>query len=93
MSRALIFGIVLAVGTLAYVLWPLVPRGRITRSGAASGRTRAVSDEEIEAAVRAYRETRAGGGPVCPICGPTQEPDAIFCSRCGRRLDVGAPSA
>jgi double zinc ribbon protein len=25
-------------------------------------------------------------GPACPACGPRPEPDAIFCSSCGRHL-------
>jgi hypothetical protein len=40
------------------------------------------SDDEVEAAVRAYR-SRQG---TCPACGPRPEPDAIFCSTCGRYL-------
>jgi hypothetical protein len=27
-----------------------------------------------------------GPGPACPSCGPRPEPDAIFCSSCGRQL-------
>ena len=50
------------------------------------------TDDEIEAAVLAYR----AGGCVCPTCGPRPEPDAVFCSNCGRYLrdrcaDCGAP--
>jgi hypothetical protein len=49
-------------------------------------------DDEIEAAVRAYRAEHV----PCPTCGPRPEPDAIFCSTCGRYLrdtcaDCGAP--
>jgi len=40
------------------------------------------TDDEIEAAVRAYRDGSAG----CPACGPRPEPDAAFCSNCGRYL-------
>jgi formate dehydrogenase maturation protein FdhE len=42
----------------------------------------AVSDADIEAAVRAYREQHA----MCPTCGPRPEVDAIYCSTCGRYL-------
>jgi hypothetical protein len=42
----------------------------------------APSDDEIEAAVRAYRESHA----ACPIHGPRPAPDAVFCSDCGRYL-------
>jgi hypothetical protein len=50
------------------------------------------SDEEIEAAVRAYRER----GTSCSTCGPRPEADAAYCSTCGRYLhdrcaDCGAP--
>ena len=39
-------------------------------------------EDEIEAAVRAYRESRA----TCPAHGPRPEPDAMYCSECGRYL-------
>jgi len=49
-----------------------------------------VTDDEVEAAVRAYRARRAvtSGALViaCPSCGPRPEPDAVFCSSCGRYL-------
>ncbi|MFI5228679.1 MAG: zinc ribbon domain-containing protein [Gemmatimonadales bacterium] len=49
-------------------------------------------DDEIEAAVRAYRAQHA----TCPTCGPRPESDAVYCSNCGRYLhdrcaDCGAP--
>jgi hypothetical protein len=49
-------------------------------------------EDEIEAAVRAYRAQHV----ACPTCGPRPEPDAVFCSNCGRYLrdrcaDCGAP--
>jgi Double zinc ribbon len=28
----------------------------------------------------------SGAGPLCRTCGPRPEPDAVFCSTCGRRL-------
>jgi hypothetical protein len=40
------------------------------------------ADDEIEAAIRAYRT----GLLSCPSCGPRPEPDAAFCSNCGRYL-------
>jgi Double zinc ribbon len=51
-----------------------------------------VLDDEIEAAVRAYRREHAS----CRICGPRPEPDAVFCSNCGgylrdRCAGCGAP--
>lgn len=39
-------------------------------------------DDEVEAAIRAYRAQR----PMCAVCGPRPEPDATFCSECGRYL-------
>jgi hypothetical protein len=55
---------------------------------AIAGMRRATSDEgravddEVEAAVRAYRDSH----PVCPEHGPRPEADAAFCSDCGRYL-------
>lgn len=40
------------------------------------------SSDAIEAAVRAYRERLH----TCPTCGPRPEPDATYCSNCGRYL-------
>ena len=54
-------------------------QARTPLSGAESA---AAIDDEIEAAVRAYREKRT----VCATCGPRPEPDAVFCSNCGRCL-------
>jgi len=45
----------------------------------ASGRP---TDDELEAVVRAYRDNKVR----CPECGPRPEPDAVFCSNCGRYL-------
>ena len=51
----------------------------------------APSDDEVEALVRAYRDSRA-----CPTCGPRPESDAVYCSNCGRYMQdrcaaCGAP--
>jgi hypothetical protein len=40
------------------------------------------ADDDVEAAIRAYRSER----PTCTDHGPRPEPDAIFCSECGRYL-------
>jgi len=50
------------------------------------------TDAEVEAQVRAHRQRLAG----CPTCGPRPEPDAVYCSNCGRYLSdrcaaCGAP--
>jgi hypothetical protein len=131
---ALVVGTVLAVGALAFVLYPvffgsphavgstaIIPRqsdreaavaalreiefdkatgklsdvdyaelkGRYTEQAIVAMRVEtsaaaasAPNDDEIEAAVRAYRE----GACACPTCGPRPEPDAVFCSNCGRYL-------
>jgi len=52
----------------------------------------ASNDDEIEVAIRAFR----AGQPTCQTCGPRPEPDADFCSNCGRYLhdrcaSCGAP--
>jgi hypothetical protein len=59
------------------------------RSEAAEGH------DDVEAMVAArvrllrFAETSTSpGAPTCSSCGPRPEPDAIFCSECGRRLAV-----
>jgi hypothetical protein len=55
------------------------------RSSAAAGSTTGTdvsADEAIESAVRAYRERMRS----CASCGPRPEPDAVYCSNCGRYL-------
>jgi hypothetical protein len=64
---------------------------RDTAAGATGSPVGRPSDDEVEAFVRAYRESRA-----CPTCGPRPESDAIYCSNCGRYLrdrcaECGAP--
>ncbi|HVX40406.1 MAG TPA: zinc ribbon domain-containing protein [Gemmatimonadaceae bacterium] len=56
---------------------------REARDGSAAAA--APSDDEIEAAVQAYR-SRTKGAAVCVSCGPRPEADAVFCSSCGRYL-------
>jgi hypothetical protein len=110
---ALVIGTLLAVGALAFVLYPMFfgvtrPRklsdtdyaelkARYTRDAIAAMRRSKSSpagalDDEIEHAVRAYRESHA----ACPVHGPRPEGDAVYCSDCGRYLknrcaDCGAP--
>jgi hypothetical protein len=129
---ALIAGTILAVGALAFVLYPLFfddePLGapepasseawsddmpvaalreiefdratgklsdtdyaqlkeQYTRQAVASMRRSespgaSRSDDEVEAAIRAYRAER----PICASCGPRPETDALFCSNCGHYL-------
>lgn len=132
MIAALVLGTILAVGALAFVLYPVffgvtrqptvivTPRlnegesaiaalreiefdratGKLSESDYAELKARytkeaiavmrrqksspadAALDDEIEAAVKAYRETHAS----CPEHGPRPEPDAVYCSDCGRYL-------
>lgn len=135
---ALVIGTLLAVGALAYVLYPLlvgpVPTrrvvlaskptaksaeqeaivalreiefdrvtGKLSDADYAELKTRytaralqamrasaavndsgsgVMTDDAIEAAVSAYRERMRS----CPSCGPRPEPDAVYCSSCGRYL-------
>lgn len=44
-------------------------------------------ESDIETLVAARARALSGLGPACPACGPRPEPDAIFCSHCGRRID------
>ena len=89
----LVVGAVLAVGALAYVLYPIffgkhVPRPIEPRPAAVD----ATIDDEIEAAVRAYREAarvngREKANDRCAACGtPVVARDARYCSSCGNRL-------
>jgi hypothetical protein len=48
----------------------------------------AASTDPIEARVRAFRETHRD----CPTCGLRPEPDAIYCSTCGRYLAGDCPA-
>jgi hypothetical protein len=43
----------------------------------------AKTDDPIEIALRVFRATHR----ECPTCGPRPEPDAVYCSDCGRYLD------
>jgi hypothetical protein len=126
---ALVLGTLLAVGALAFVLYPvffgatqqtampIMPRlhegdsavtalreiefdratgklsdidyadlkARYTKDAIAAMRRKESGeplDDEIEAAVRAYREAH----PTCPDHGARPEPDATYCSDCGRYL-------
>lgn len=50
-----------------------------TDAGPVSGE---VTDDIVEAAIRRAREATK----ACVVCGPRPEPDAVFCSSCGRYL-------
>ena|SRR5436190_9600460 len=52
------------------------------RSSASGAEAQSAGDDEVEAAIRAYRSER----PTCAEHGPRPESDAVFCSECGRYL-------
>jgi hypothetical protein len=89
---ALLVGTVLAVAVLAFVLFPLLRDGdgvhtRATPRDQPELRMPAtdaepVSDDEVEAALAAYRLAVT----VCPVCGPRPEHEPLYCSNCGRKL-------
>jgi len=62
---------------------------RYTRQAVAAMRSEsgaaAVDESEIEAAIRRAREAQASL-PSCAVHGPRPEPDALYCSECGRFL-------
>lgn len=93
MSLPLLLGTVLAVGSLAVVLYPLffpaaddtLVSNRPAPSAApapAAASPAAAGDDPVEAALRAFRSAHR----ECPVCGPRPEADARFCSECGRPL-------
>ena len=133
MILALVLGTLLAVGALAFVLYPLfvatpvaaIPVAITAKQAAGAAEQEAVvALREIEfdratgklsdadygelharyteralAAMRGGVSSAAGGDPVeqavlayrarlreCGTCGPRPEPDAVYCSNCGRYL-------
>ncbi|HVE34852.1 MAG TPA: hypothetical protein VNC18_14900 [Gemmatimonadaceae bacterium] len=87
----LVIGAALAVVALGYVLYPIFFGGR-PEGPAATGVVDdativdATVDEEIEAAVRAYRSGEQKNDR-CAACGtPVVARDARYCSTCGNRL-------
>ena len=80
---ALVIGAVLAVGALAFVLYPIFFGTRRTKPAASATVDQTTIDEEIEAAVRAYREKKHDR---CAVCGtPVVARDARYCANCGSR--------
>jgi len=73
---ALVIGTVLAVAALGFVLYPMFFGARDS------------IDDQIEAAVRAFREQQQGSKhDRCAACGtPVGARDARYCSNCGKRL-------
>ena len=70
-------------------------KGRYTVAALEALRADGTTGEDeagVEAMIAArVRTLRGGMAPACVTCGPRPEPDAAFCSDCGRRLaDAGA---
>jgi hypothetical protein len=76
---ALVTGAVLAVVAVAYVLHPLFAPPAMESSRPPEP---AVTDDAIEARVRELRSRHVS----CERCGVRPEPDAVYCSNCGRRV-------
>ena len=57
-------------------------RARDVLAAGVDGSATAVDDAAVEAIIERYRAR----GSSCPTCGPRPEPDARFCSECGRFL-------
>ena len=81
MSMPLLVGTLLAIGSLAVVLYPLFFPPDEPASVALPPADGAGGDA-VEAALAAFRAGRRD----CPDCGPRPEADAAFCSNCGRAL-------
>lgn len=88
---ALLVLFILALIATAILLYPLLP-GRIPAQAPP-----AVTDKEIEQAVRALRRSRrerASGPscPACPACGQVYQAGDRFCVRCGELLPPATPA-
>ena len=75
--------LLLALLAAVAIVYPLLP------GHAPAPLAPAVTDGEIEAAVRKLRRARAGGGRACPTCGEAYQPGDRFCVRCGGALPPG----
>lgn len=106
-------GTILALGTLSFVLYPLLVNSAIPiaksspaqhhdrqRNPAIDALREIEFDRETgklsesdyvalkgEYTQRAVTVMRAGETPICAVCGPRPEKDAVFCSNCG--LSIG----
>jgi DNA-directed RNA polymerase subunit RPC12/RpoP len=71
---------VLAAISVGIIAYPLLP-GRGPAQPAP-----ALTDAEIERAVRDLRRSRSQGGLSCPACGKAYHKGDLFCVRCGGSL-------
>ncbi|MFN2290575.1 MAG: zinc ribbon domain-containing protein [Anaerolineae bacterium] len=72
--------VLLALGVAAVIAYPLLP-GRVPVETVP-----AVSDADIERAVRRLRRERKGSGLQCPTCGSAYASGDRFCVHCGGAL-------
>lgn len=77
----LVVGTLLAVGGLSLVLAPLISDDKMKPSENISG-------DRVEAAIQRARAAQRS----CAEHGPRSEPDATYCSECGRYLAEVCPS-
>jgi ribosomal protein L40E len=85
----LLVGTALALGALAYVLYPVFVSDDAGPTEPSPRREPRAPDEAAtppgdaaEALIERYRAQVV----TCPTCGARPEPAAVFCSSCGRRL-------
>ena len=57
-------------------------------NASAAAPSAAAAEDELEALIARYR----GAAPACPEHGPRPEPDALYCSTCGRYLPGACPN-
>jgi hypothetical protein len=78
---------VLTLIVAAILIYPLLP-GRTAAEPAP-----AVTDGDIEQAVRQFRQTRDHAGLRCPACGHSYQAGDTFCVRCGGKLPQSQPAS
>jgi hypothetical protein len=63
--------------------------GKISEGDYAALKTEYTAEAIVALRADAHEAIGADAGPACSDCGPRPEPDAAFCSSCGRRLETG----
>jgi predicted amidophosphoribosyltransferase len=85
MGLAIVF--LLTVIVAGILIYPLLPGRTLVQSEPA------VTDGEIERAVRSLRRARSRSGLFCPDCGQGYKAGDRFCVRCGGELPQAAGAA